>query len=56
MTEYRYFGRGLWRMSIDVDVPAHQFESVKIVSRAPDIMLIEGFVTEAEAEFLVQTA
>lgn len=36
--------------------PAHQFESVKIVSRAPDIMLIEGFVTEAEAEFLVKTA
>src|SRR5271170_64964 len=36
--------------------PAHHFESVKIVSRAPDIMLIEGFVTEAEAEFLVKTA
>jgi|SRR5271170_271884 len=36
--------------------PAHQFESVKIVSRAPDIMLIEGFVTEAEAAFLVKTA
>jgi len=36
--------------------PAHQFESVKIVSRAPDIMLIEGFVTEAEATFLVKAA
>ena len=36
--------------------PIHQFGSVKIVSRAPDIMLIEGFVTEAEAAFLVKTA
>ena len=36
--------------------PIHQFGSVKIVSRAPDIMLIEGFVTEAEATFLVKAA
>jgi hypothetical protein len=36
--------------------PVHQFGSVKIVSRAPDIMLIEGFVTEAEAAFLVKAA
>jgi len=34
----------------------HQFGSVKIASRAPDIMLIEGFVTEAEASFLVKAA
>jgi hypothetical protein len=34
--------------------PEHVFSSVIHVSRAPDIMIIEGFLTEAEADFLVQ--
>jgi hypothetical protein len=34
--------------------PEHVFRSVIHVSRAPDIMIIEGFLTEAEADFLVQ--
>ena len=36
--------------------PEHQFDSVKIVSRAPDIMVIEGFLTKFEAEHLMKLA
>jgi len=36
--------------------PNHQFASIKVVSRRPDIMLIEGFVTKEEADFLVKLA
>lgn len=34
--------------------PQHRFTSVRILSRAPNIILIEGFVTPTEAEFLVK--
>jgi hypothetical protein len=33
--------------------PEHHFTSIKHVSRRPEIMIIEGFVTPAEAKFLV---
>ena len=36
--------------------PEHQFDSVKIASRAPDIMVIEGFLTKFEAEYLIKLA
>jgi hypothetical protein len=36
--------------------PNHQFTSIMHVSRSPPIMLIEGFLTEAEADFLVKLA
>ena len=36
--------------------PEHQFDSVKVVSRAPDIMVIEGFLTKFEAEYLMKLA
>src|SRR5947207_13506505 len=36
--------------------PKHHFSSIQLVSREPHIMLIEGFLTEAEAEFLVRIA
>jgi hypothetical protein len=36
--------------------PNHQFISVKRVSRIPDIVLIEGFLTKEEADFLVHAA
>ena len=36
--------------------PEHQFQSVKFLSRSPDMMLITGFMTEVEAEFLVRIA
>ena len=36
--------------------PEHQFDSVKIVSRSPDIIVIEGFVTKFEAEYLLELA
>lgn len=36
--------------------PEHQFDSVKIASRAPDIMIIEGFLTKFEAEYLIKLA
>lgn len=32
--------------------PKHPFTSVRIVSRSPDIILIDEFVTKAEAEYL----
>lgn len=35
--------------------PAHQF-TVKLLSRAPDIMIIEDFLTPREAEFLINVA
>jgi hypothetical protein len=34
--------------------PDHKFDSVMHVSRTPPIMLIEGFMTQAEADFLVK--
>jgi hypothetical protein len=36
--------------------PEHRFSSVKQLSRAPDIMLIEDFLTPAEAETLIRIA
>ena len=36
--------------------PQHRFSSVKILSREPYALLIENFVTPAEAEFLVKAA
>jgi hypothetical protein len=36
--------------------PAHKFTSVRILSREPSMMLIEGFLTDVEAEFLVKIA
>ena len=36
--------------------PEHQFDSVKIASRSPDIMVIEGFLTKFEAEYLMELA
>jgi hypothetical protein len=36
--------------------PFHQFDSVKVVSRAPDVMIIEGFLTKFEAEHLLELA
>jgi hypothetical protein len=36
--------------------PKHQFRSIQILSRSPDMMLIDGFMTEVEAEFLVRIA
>jgi hypothetical protein len=36
--------------------PPHYFSSVKIVSRAPDIIVIEGFLSKEEAEYLVNFA
>jgi hypothetical protein len=36
--------------------PKHQFKSIQLVSREPQVMFIEGFVTKLEAEFLVKMA
>src|SRR5277367_1162684 len=36
--------------------PAHQYSAVKIASRAPDIIVIENFVSKEEAEYLVKFA
>lgn len=36
--------------------PQHRFSSVKVLSRDPYALLIEDFVTPAEAEFLVKIA
>ena len=36
--------------------PAHQYDSVKVISRSPDIMIIEGFLTKFEAEYLIKLA
>ena len=36
--------------------PKHRFTSVQLVSRVPKMILIEGFMTESEAEFLVRIA
>jgi hypothetical protein len=36
--------------------PLHRFDSVKRLSRVPDITIIEGFLTEDEAEVLVEIA
>jgi hypothetical protein len=34
--------------------PTHEFTSVRILSRQPSMMLIEGFLTDLEAQFLVR--
>lgn len=36
--------------------PAHHFKSIRRVSRSPNIMLIEGFLTEAETDVLLGVA
>ena len=36
--------------------PDHQFKSVRLVSRSPEIILIDGFLTEEEAAALVLMA
>ena len=36
--------------------PDHQFKSVRLVSRSPEIILIDGFITEDEADALVKMA
>lgn len=36
--------------------PEHHFKSVRQLSRAPDIMIIDGFLSNVEAEFLVKAA
>jgi len=36
--------------------PKHQFESVRFISRSPEIILIDGFLTKAEADALVRIA
>jgi len=36
--------------------PKHPFTSVRILSRAPDIILIDDFVTKAEADYLTNAA
>jgi len=36
--------------------PNHRFKSTQLLSRDPDIVLIEGFLTQAEAQFLVKAA
>jgi hypothetical protein len=36
--------------------PQHQFTAVRHVSRAPDIMIIDGFLTKAEADALLRAA
>ena len=36
--------------------PKHQFKSVRVANRQPDIMIIEDFLTEEEANFLIAQA
>jgi hypothetical protein len=36
--------------------PKHRFTSVRHLSRRPDVTLIEGFLTEAEAQVLLNLA
>jgi hypothetical protein len=36
--------------------PAFPFTSVQLISRNPDLILIEGFLTEAEATILIKAA
>jgi hypothetical protein len=36
--------------------PKHQFTAVRHVSRAPDIMIIDDFLTKAEADALLRAA
>ena len=36
--------------------PKHQYDSLQLLSRSPLMMLITGFITEVEAEFLVRVA
>ena len=36
--------------------PLHQFKSVRLLSRSPHMILIDGFVTPEEAEVLIRVA
>jgi hypothetical protein len=36
--------------------PEHHFDSVRQLSRSPDIMIIDGFLTPEEAQILVKAA
>ena len=36
--------------------PVHKYDRVRIVSRRPEIMLIEGFLSEREAEAILNMA
>jgi hypothetical protein len=38
------------------ECPDHKFTSVRQLSRAPDVMIIEGFLTKFEADYLVDIA
>lgn len=36
--------------------PVHKFKSVRQLSRKPDVMIIEGFLTQFEADYLLKIA
>jgi hypothetical protein len=36
--------------------PVHKFKSVRQLSRKPDVMLIEGFLSQFEADYLLKIA
>jgi len=36
--------------------PDHQFNSIRLLSRSPEIMIIDGFLTEEEAQVLIHMA
>jgi len=36
--------------------PDHQFTSIRLLSRSPEIMIIDGFLTEEEAQVLIHMA
>src|SRR5579871_3666776 len=36
--------------------PKHRFKSIQILSRNPDVVLIDGFLTKVEAQFLINAA
>jgi hypothetical protein len=36
--------------------PEHRFKSVRLLSRRPELIFIEGFLTEAEAQVLLNLA
>lgn len=36
--------------------PVHKFKSVRQLSRKPDVMVIEGFLTQFEADYLLKIA
>jgi len=36
--------------------PAHKYKSVRLLSRSPDLLFIEGFLSHFEAEYLLNIA